>query len=135
MRLHCAPDRAQTFIPGDVVEGWSGDETSWQKNPPFPIKLYGESYTSAWISANGLITFKDPAYFGWIGSERRTAIPSPAAEGVPNARGLRALGRLGGRRAGQIATKISGTAPNRQWVVEWRNVHRSGDTTPARRSR
>ena len=73
---------AQTFIPGDVVEGWSGDETVWQKNPPFPVKLYGESYTSAWISANGLISFKDPAYFGWIGSIPGT-IPSPAAEGSP----------------------------------------------------
>ena len=26
-----------------------------------------------------------------------------------------------------IATKLSGAAPNRQWVVEWRNVYRSGN--------
>jgi hypothetical protein len=23
---------AVTFVPGDIVEGWTGDETTWQKN-------------------------------------------------------------------------------------------------------
>ncbi|TDC59228.1 hypothetical protein E1258_18745 [Micromonospora sp. KC207] len=119
---------AQAFIPGDVVEGWSGDETVWQKNPPFPVKLYGESYTSAWISANGLITFKDPAYVGWIGSAPGT-IPSPAAEGSPNAAVYAMWDDWVVDSQAKIATKISGTAPNRQWVVEWRNVHLYGDTS------
>ncbi|WP_416900842.1 carboxypeptidase regulatory-like domain-containing protein [Micromonospora echinospora] len=117
----------QTFVPGDVVEGWSGDETVWQKNPPFPVKLYGESYTSAWISANGLISFKDPAYFGWIGSWPGP-IPSPAAEGRPNATVYVHWDDWVVDAQARIATKISGTAPNRQWVVEWRNVHLYGDT-------
>ncbi len=119
---------AQTFIPGDLVEGWSGDETVWQKNPPFPVELYGESYTSAWISANGLISFKDPAYFGWIGSWPGT-IPSPAAEGSPNAAVYALWDDWVVDAQARIATKISGTAPNRQWVVEWRNVHIYGDTS------
>ncbi|MFG1779480.1 carboxypeptidase regulatory-like domain-containing protein [Micromonospora sp. NPDC049048] len=118
---------AQTFVPGDVVEGWSGDETVWPKNPPFPVKLYGESYTSAWISANGLISFKDPAYFGWIGSVPGT-LPSPAAEGSPNAAVYVHWDDWVVDSEAKIATKISGTAPNRQWVVEWRNVHLFGDT-------
>ncbi|NES16769.1 hypothetical protein G3554_16455 [Micromonospora sp. PPF5-17] len=119
---------AQTFIPGDVTEGWSGDETVWQKNPPFPVKLYGEQYTSAWISANGLISFKDPAYFGWIGSWPG-ALPSPAAEGSPNAAVYALWDDWVVDSQALIATKISGTAPNRQWVVEWRNVHIYGDTS------
>ncbi|PWR11162.1 hypothetical protein DKT68_06760 [Micromonospora acroterricola] len=118
---------AQTFVPGDVTEGWSGDETVWQKNPPFPVKLYGESYTSAWISANGLISFKDPAYFGWIGSIPGT-LPSPAAEGSPNAAVYVHWDDWVVDSQARIATKISGSAPNRQWVVEWRNVHAYGDT-------
>ncbi|WJK35491.1 carboxypeptidase regulatory-like domain-containing protein [Solwaraspora sp. WMMA2065] len=118
---------AQTFIPGDVVEGWQGDETVWQKNPPFPVKLYGESYTSAWISANGLISFKDPAYIGWIGSWPGP-IPSPAAEGSPNAAVYVLWDDWVVDSQARIATRISGTAPNRQWVVEWRNVHIYGDT-------
>ncbi|MEV4808368.1 carboxypeptidase regulatory-like domain-containing protein [Micromonospora avicenniae] len=118
---------AQSFVPGDVVEGWSGDETVWQKNPPFPVKLYGESYTSAWISANGLISFKDPAYFGWIGSVPGT-LPSPAAEGSPNATVYVHWDDWVVDSQAEIATRISGAAPNRQWVVEWRNVHLYGDT-------
>ncbi|WP_229705590.1 carboxypeptidase regulatory-like domain-containing protein [Micromonospora sonchi] len=119
---------AQTFIPGDIVEGWQGDETVWQKNPPFPVKLYGESYTSAWISANGLISFKDPAYFGWIGSWPGT-IPSPAVDGSPNAAVYVLWDDWVVDSQARIATRISGTAPNRQWVVEWRNVHIYGDTS------
>ncbi|ROO59296.1 carboxypeptidase family protein [Micromonospora sp. Llam0] len=118
---------AQTFIPGDVVEAWQGDETVWQKNPPFPVKLYGESYTSAWISANGLISFKDPAYFGWIGSWPGP-IPSPAVDGSPNAAVYVLWDDWVVDAQARIATRISGTAPNRQWVVEWRNVHIYGDT-------
>ncbi|MEV0734005.1 carboxypeptidase regulatory-like domain-containing protein [Polymorphospora sp. NPDC050346] len=118
----------QAFVPGDVVEGWQGDETVWQKNPPFPVKLYGESYTSAWISANGLISFKDPAYFGWIGSWPGP-IPSPAAEGSPNAAVYVLWDDWVVDSQARIATRISGTAPNRQWVVEWRNVHIYGDTS------
>lgn len=119
---------AQSFVPGDIVEGWQGDETVWQKNPPFPVKLYGESHTSAWISANGLISFKDPAYFGWIGSAPGT-IPSPASEGSPNATVYVHWDDWVVDTQARIATKISGTAPTRQWIVEWRNVHLYGDPT------
>jgi hypothetical protein len=116
-----------TFVPGDITESWTGDETTWQKNPPFPIKLYGESYTSAWINSNGLITFKDPMYFGWIGSTPDT-LPSPAAEGKPNAAVYAFWDDWVVDASSKIATKISGTAPNRQWIVEWRNVYLYGDT-------
>ncbi|MGI5146328.1 carboxypeptidase regulatory-like domain-containing protein [Plantactinospora sp. CA-294935] len=119
---------AQTFIPGDIVEGWSGTDTVWQKNPPFPIQLYGQTYTSAWIASSGLVTFKDPLYFGWIGSTS-SPIPSPAAEGVPNAAVYVHWDKWVIDSQARIATKTSGTAPNRQWIVEWRNVHLAGDTT------
>jgi hypothetical protein len=119
---------AETFTPGDVVEAWSGDETVWQKNPPFPIKFYGSSYTSAWISANGLITLTDPAFFGWIGSSP-SPLPSAAAEGIPNAAVYVLWDDWVVDASARIATKISGTAPNRQWIVEWRNVVAYDDPT------
>ncbi|MDQ7903531.1 carboxypeptidase regulatory-like domain-containing protein [Phytohabitans sp. ZYX-F-186] len=118
----------QTFVPGDITEGWTGDETVWQKNPPFPVKLYGNTYTSAWISANGLVSFKDPTFFGWIGSIP-SPIPSPAAEGVPNAAVYVHWDDWVVDSQARIATKVSGTTPNRQWVVEWRNVHHFEDPT------
>ncbi|MGH3734236.1 MAG: carboxypeptidase regulatory-like domain-containing protein [Micromonosporaceae bacterium] len=118
---------AQTFTAAAVAEGWSGDDTVWQKNPPFPVKLYGNTYTSAWISANGLMTFKDPAYFGWIGA-KPSPIPSAAAEGVPNAAVYALWDDWVVDSQARIATGVTGTAPNRRWTVEWRNVHRYGDT-------
>ena len=116
---------ATTFVPGTVTEDWSGDEVSWQKNPPFPVKLYGESYTSAWINSNGLIAFKDPLYFGQIGSAS-SPLPSLAAEGVPNATVYAHWSDWVVDSAAKIATRTSGTAPNRQWIVEWRNVVQYG---------
>jgi hypothetical protein len=112
---------AQTFVAGNVVEDWSGDETVWQKNPPFPVKLYGNTYTSAWISANGLLTFKDPAFFGWIGSIPGP-VPSTAADGVPNAAVYVHWDDWVVDAQADIATRLVGSAPNRRWVVEWRNV-------------
>jgi hypothetical protein len=112
---------AQTYVAGDLIEGWSGDETVWRKEPPFTIKLYGNSYKSAWISANGLVSFKDPAYSGWIGSIP-SPLPSPAAEGVPNAAVYVHWDDWVVDSQAYIATKTSGIEPNRQWVVEWHNV-------------
>jgi hypothetical protein len=118
---------ATTFIPGTVTEDWTGDEVTWQKNPPFPIKLYGEAYTSAWINSNGLLAFKDPMYFGWIGPVN-TELPKPAAEGQPDAAVYPMWYDWALDSASHIATTTTGTAPNRKWIVEWRNVYRSGDT-------
>ncbi|MEV0394968.1 carboxypeptidase regulatory-like domain-containing protein [Polymorphospora rubra] len=118
----------QSFVAGNVVEAWSGDDEVWQKNPPFPIKLYGESYTSAWISANGVMTFRNPAFHGWIWANS-TPIPSPPSEGRPNAAVYVHWNDWIVDSAARIATGTSGTAPNRKWVVEWRNVHLYGDTS------
>ncbi|WP_329108699.1 carboxypeptidase regulatory-like domain-containing protein [Micromonospora sp. NBC_01699] len=115
----------QAFIPGTITEDWTGDDVTWAKNPPFPIKLYGESYTTAWIGDNGVIMFRDPAYTGWIGYAAKP-IPSRPAEGEPNAAVYALWDDWAVDASARIATKVSGTAPNRQWVVEWRNVHRSG---------
>ncbi|MEE6263561.1 carboxypeptidase regulatory-like domain-containing protein [Plantactinospora sonchi] len=117
----------QAFIPGDIVEGWSGANV-WQKNPPFPIKLYGQSYTSAWISSSGLMTFRDPAYFGWL-AQFSSPIPSASASGVPNAAVYVHWDNWTLDSQARIATRTSGTAPNRQWVVEWRNVRLADDAS------
>ncbi|WP_370321421.1 carboxypeptidase regulatory-like domain-containing protein [Actinoplanes sp. ATCC 53533] len=110
------------FIPGTITEDWTGDEVTWQKNPPFPVKLYGQTYTSAWINSNGLVTFKDPLFFGWIGSNPNE-VPTQAAEGLPDAAVYAHWDDWVLDTQSHIATTTTGTAPNRKWVVEWRNVH------------
>ncbi len=118
----------KALVPGTITEGWSGDDGVWQKNPPFPIKLYGQSYTSAWISSNGLLTFQDPSYNGWLVANS-SPIPSTLRTGVPNAAVYVHWNDWVIDASAKIATSSSGTAPNRQWVIEWRNVHLYGDTS------
>lgn len=110
-----------SYVAGDAVEAWTGDDTVWQKNPPFPLKLYGSSYTSAWISANGVVSLMNPAAVGGIGAEPADT-PSAAEIGQPNAAVYVAWDDWVVDSSAHIATKTSGTAPNRQWVVEWHNV-------------
>ncbi|WP_406078475.1 carboxypeptidase regulatory-like domain-containing protein [Micromonospora sp. NBC_00858] len=117
-----------SFIPGDVVETWRGDDKVWQKNPPFPITLYGETHTTAWISSNGLISFSSLAD---IETDKPTPTPLPydeAGGAIDNAV-YAFFDDWGVDASSAIATKLSGSAPNRQWVVEWRNVYRYGDKT------
>ncbi|MEV4543870.1 carboxypeptidase regulatory-like domain-containing protein [Micromonospora echinaurantiaca] len=115
-----------SFIPGDVVETWRGDDKVWQKTTPFPIKLYGETHTTAWISSNGLISFSD---LGDIATDKPTPTPLPYAEagGAIDNAVYAFFDDWGIDTSSAIATKVSGTAPNRQWVVEWRNAYRYGD--------
>ncbi|MFJ5600269.1 carboxypeptidase regulatory-like domain-containing protein [Micromonospora parva] len=115
-----------TFIPGDVVETWRGDDKVWQKTAPFPIALYGETHTSAWISANGLISFSS---LDGIDTDKPMPTPLPYDEpgGTIDNAVYAFYDDWGVDASSAIATKVSGTAPNRQWVVEWRNVYRSGN--------
>jgi hypothetical protein len=90
--------------------------------------MYGQQYTSAWINSNGLVTFKDPMYYGWIGSTPNE-LPTPAAEGQPDAAVYAHWDDWVLDTQSKIATATTGTAPNRKWVVEWRNVYLYGDTS------
>jgi subtilisin family serine protease len=47
----------QTFIPGDTTLPLWGDDATHQVTLPFSFTLYGQSYTSAWVSTNGLVSF------------------------------------------------------------------------------
>ncbi|MBG0569014.1 carboxypeptidase regulatory-like domain-containing protein [Actinoplanes sp. NEAU-A11] len=114
---HCT-NAAQAFVAGDTVQSWTGDDEMWQATAPFPIKLYGESTTKPWISSNGFLTLSPEG----ATSPDRTPIPYEAEDGTPNAAIYPFWGDWVVDSSAAIATKVSGTAPNRQWLVEWRNV-------------
>jgi hypothetical protein len=110
---------SQQFIPGDTVQqSWTGDDAAWQVTTPFPIRLYGESTTKPWISSNGFLAFGPEG----ATSPDRTAIPAEAEDGTPNAAIYPFWGDWVVDGSAAIATRTTGTAPNRQWLVEWRNV-------------
>ncbi|GIM90710.1 hypothetical protein Ato02nite_025030 [Paractinoplanes toevensis] len=110
----------QGVIPGDTVRDWTGDDAVWQVPVPFPIKLYGEvNTTSAWIGSNGFISFAPTSPWSYPDSEIPSGTWAPAS---PNNVVFPFFDDLDIDNDAAMLTKISGTAPNRQWIVEWRNA-------------
>ena len=106
----------QAFVPADttVLDMTSG---SAQVTLPFPVNYYGRSETAMAVSNDGVVTFGAPLVYWWPAN-----LPS-----------LSLAGRYGGVIApfwdslvvdasASVRTATLGTAPNRRFVVEWRNV-------------
>ncbi|MCY1141556.1 carboxypeptidase regulatory-like domain-containing protein [Actinoplanes sp. Pm04-4] len=121
---HCTTT-AQPFTAAGTVQPWTGDDQMWHTTAPFPLHLYGETTTDVWVSSNGFVSFApeggtDPA---------TTPIPSGAVDGTPNSAVYPFWGDWDIDSQSAIATQVTGTAPNRQWIVEWRNAAAYGNTT------
>jgi hypothetical protein len=86
---------------------------------PFPVSLYGTSFTTANVSSNGNIQFETDEVYG------NTSCPLPdmfllGGSIMP----YQGAGRTSNAGEG-IFTLLSGTAPNRVFNIEWR-THYSG---------
>ncbi|GIF38688.1 carboxypeptidase regulatory-like domain-containing protein [Actinoplanes xinjiangensis] len=110
----------QDFVTAGTVQDWTGDDAAWQTTAPFPIKLYGETTTKPWISSNGFVSFSPEG----ATNAQPTPIPSEGDKAAPHAAVYAFWEDWVVDDSGAIATQTIGTAPNRQWIVEWRNVHR-----------
>jgi protocatechuate 3,4-dioxygenase beta subunit len=106
------------YVAADTVQPWTGDDELWKVTAPFPVKLYGETTTTPYVSSNGFVTLAPEG----ATATATTPIPSGAVDGTPNAAVYGFWGDwvIDGQAA--MATKVSGAAPNRLWTVEWRNV-------------
>src|SRR5579859_7256753 len=100
-----------------------GDDTVVQVNSPFPIAYGSGSFTNLFISSNGTISFTEP-YGDYINA------PIPPVEGPPLtlpqpttlvAPWWQDLFPVKGA-AQNVYWGVVGSAPNRQLVVEWRDV-------------
>ncbi|MEU2390536.1 S8 family serine peptidase [Streptomyces sp. NPDC007369] len=95
----------------------TGDNTTERVDLPFPLPLYGKTYGQAWIGTNGTVSFGG-AHTGDINGD----LPSTA---TPNAALYPFWDDLVVGPAGSgsgVFTAVTGTAPHRQYVIEWRNV-------------
>lgn len=99
-----------------------GDDSVAQIAPPFPVQFGGGSFNQMFVSSNGTISFTDP--FGdyinrlltpqdFPGFQHDpTTLVAPLWEDLLPVKGT----------AQNVFWAVTGTAPNRQLVVEWRSV-------------
>ena len=112
-----------SFIDANTVLSLTGDDSSVAVALPFPFTFYGQAYSTAYVSTNGLVNF-----LAANTSYSNTSIPSTS---TPNA-AIYALwdDLYVDSGVGSVRTELVGTAPNRSFVIEWRTVQFLGSSTP-----
>jgi subtilisin family serine protease len=109
------------YIEANTVLPLTGDDAGAAVNLPFTFGLYGQSYNTAFVTTNGNLNF-----LAVNTSFSNTAIPNAAA---PNAAIYPFWDDLFVDASASVRTELLGAAPNRRFVIEWRNVTFFGDTT------
>ena len=99
----------------------TGSTVSLPVRLPFPFPFYGQSYSTAHVTTNGFLNFLAPSTLA-----SNVSIPSPAA---PNAAIYPMWDDLDVNSAASVRTELLGSAPNRRFVIEWRNVRFGTDST------
>jgi subtilisin family serine protease len=102
------------YVEGDTLLPLTGDDAATSINLPFPYFHYGQNYRRAFVSTNGHINFLASST-----ALSNVAIPST---GTPNAALFAYWDDLVIDANARVMTKVSGSAPNRTFLVEWRNA-------------
>jgi hypothetical protein len=103
-----------SWIDANTVLPLTGDDASVQVSLPFPFTFYGQTHNTAHVATNGFLNFLAPnATFG------NSAIPSTFA---PNGAIYPFWDDMFVDSLASVRTQLLGGAPNRQFVIEWRNV-------------
>ncbi|WP_277350910.1 S8 family serine peptidase [Streptomyces chilikensis] len=116
----CSTGSAQ-WIAGDTPLALTGDDAAAAVTLPFSFPLYGTRYGSGHLNTNGVLTFG-----GSSTAYSNVALPAAAA---PNAALYPFWDDLAVTATGSVHTKSYGEAPNRKFLVEWRDVAPRGTTT------
>ncbi|MYW66495.1 S8 family serine peptidase [Streptomyces sp. SID8379] len=87
---------------------------------PFPVALYGHTYDKGWISRDGQLMFGSL----WLGDNG--SLPST---GGSNGALYPFWDQLAMDDASGVYTAVRGSAPHREYVVEWRDMLIARDTT------
>jgi hypothetical protein len=118
-----APNTA--FVPGTTQLSLSGDdEVSASLALPFPLPYYGKTYDKAWVSTNGVFTFKNPD-----GSAPYRSVSLPDRVNAPHASVLPFWDDLNVDSQASVWTGTIGSGAAQRFVVEWRNVRPVGWST------
>ena len=109
-----------SFVAATNLLTLNGDDLTTNVALPFPFTFYGIAYATTNITTNGLVSFTDAT-----GAFANAANPSAAA---PNTAIYAYWDDLYvDNPTSAVYTATLGSAPNRQFVVEWRNLRYFGD--------
>ncbi|MEW9550920.1 S8 family serine peptidase [Nonomuraea sp. NPDC050783] len=106
---------AQPYQAGTEKLALTGDDEAVQVTLPFPVPFYGAGQSRAWIATNGFLTFA-PDRIVTAGNGRLPTSGTPNNAVYPYWDDLIVDARAG------VYTAVTGTAPHRAFVVEWRDV-------------
>ncbi|MER5863343.1 S8 family serine peptidase [Kitasatospora sp. NPDC002040] len=112
---------ADAWVGGSTKLALTGDTAAEQVALPFAVPLYGAVYTAGYVSTDGVLSFPAASTVYSNG-----AIPAP---GLPNGALYPLWDDLYLDANSGVYTASTGTAPNRAFVVEWRNVAFYSDRT------
>jgi glucose/arabinose dehydrogenase/PKD repeat protein len=119
----CVTTTDRAWIPADdTVLPLTGDDGVTRVELPFPMRFYGQIYRGVWVDVNGLLSFVDPG----ASHPTNVDLPDPA---TPNAALYPFWDDLVVRADSTVRTAVTGTAPDRRFVVEWRNIGMYGSTS------
>jgi subtilisin family serine protease len=90
------------------------DDTVVSVNLPFPFTFYGATHDKLLVDMNGLVAFDAP-----FSNPFNVPLPSPD---VPNSAIYGLWDDLFVFEPSHVLTGVFGSAPNRQFVIEWRDV-------------
>ena len=119
----CAPE-ATPFEQADTLVPLTGDDIATTIDLPFPFTFYGETYNRAHLCTNGFIEFVGPTTTNCSGFN--AAIPTTAR---PNGQIAAFWDDLVIDAEASIRADARGSAPDRRFVVEFRNVQFFNDAT------
>ncbi|MGW5271704.1 S8 family serine peptidase [Streptomyces sp. NPDC004044] len=117
----CAP-ATYNWISGRTNVALSGDEDAKTVALPFPVKLYGVSYSSASVTTNGLVNFLQPR----LGDYVNTALPAAAQ---PNGAVAAFWDDLTLDKKSSVQTATTGTAGARTFAIVWNNAAFADNTS------
>ena len=109
------------YIEASTVLPLTGDDAALQVSLPFPFTFYGNTYNTAWLATNGHMNF--------LASSTTFSNVSIPATTAPNAAIYPFWDDLFVDASASVRSELLGAAPNRMFVIEWRNVRFFGDTT------
>ncbi|MGH9248101.1 MAG: M36 family metallopeptidase, partial [Acidimicrobiales bacterium] len=112
------------FEEADTVIPLTGDDVAITIDLPFPFTFYGQTHTRAHVCTNGFIEFVGPETTNC--SATNAAIPTT---GRPNGAIYSYWDDMFVDEQASIRADVRGDAPNRRFVIEFRNLHYFQDTT------